>query len=75
MIFRNGARKRLASQVMMLVRPAGGVGNLIGVRRARQRLGQERIGLKRDPLNQLLQLARGERWRGLCKCRRACHPR
>jgi hypothetical protein len=46
-------------EVMMLVSPALGIANLVGIGGARENLSHERVRVKRDARNQLVELALG----------------
>jgi hypothetical protein len=51
----------------MLVRPFGGVGNLIGESGGRENLCQQWVGIERDGLHQAIQIGRSKSRRRLGK--------
>ena len=55
MVFGNGSGQVVPSEVVMLVRLFGGVGNLIRIRRRGEDLCKQRVRIKRNPGDQLVE--------------------
>src|ERR1039457_1892260 len=78
----HGSGQFIGTQITVLIRPGGRVGDLVPVSGSGQHLGQQWVGIKRDALHQVIQLLRPEqgrlllRWILLLRWRRAlCHRR
>lgn len=65
LIRRYGPGEIIATQVMVLIRPSGGIRNLIRKCRGGEDLRQQRIRIQSDPRNYSVQLLRRIRWGSL----------
>jgi len=62
-VFLNGSCQCIAGQIPVLIGLRRSFRNLFPIRRAGQNLRQQRIGVQRDPRNQLVQLRRSKAYR------------
>ena len=60
MIILNGVGQGIAGQIAVLLRPAGGLGDLVIEGGGGEDLGEQRIGIKRDALHELVEPLRGQ---------------